>query len=149
MNKSGSSRLNYVLPLRTDNYIEDTLFVMPPEMEPWFGSHGGEPNDPFYPNIDFLCGDLITTDFAKDGGNLGYHAFLDLMTPTDRPKGTIKALSSQYFNELYKVCYRYNFLVALVYESLLFISLLPFLFRQFSLALINTIATTHYKKNVN
>ncbi|KNA14729.1 hypothetical protein SOVF_104970, partial [Spinacia oleracea] len=55
-NKSGDSRLNYHLPLRT----------------------------------------------AKDGGDLGYRAFKDLITPADKPQGQIDAPAAQHFNDLYK-----------------------------------------------
>lgn len=67
-NKSGSSRLNYHLPLRIGSWIEDTPFMIPPEMQSWFGSSGGKPTDMFYPNIDLLCRESVATDSAKDGG---------------------------------------------------------------------------------
>ncbi|KNA19231.1 hypothetical protein SOVF_063280, partial [Spinacia oleracea] len=58
-NRSGDSRLNYHLPLRTGGWIEDTPFKIPPAMKSWFGSPGGEPTDQFYPNIDLLCGESV------------------------------------------------------------------------------------------
>ncbi|XP_056692768.1 pectinesterase 31 isoform X3 [Spinacia oleracea] len=101
-NKSGDSRLNYHLPLRTGGWIEDTPFKIPEAMKSWFGSFGGEPTDQFYPNIDLLCGESVATDSAKDGGDLGYRAFRDLITPADRPQGQIDAPAAQHFNDLYK-----------------------------------------------
>lgn len=107
VNKSGNSRMNYHLSLRTGNWIEDTPFKIPREMFPWFGPPGGEPSEPFFPNIDLLCGESVVSDSAKDGGDFGYRAFRDLMTPTDQPKGEIEAPAAQHFNDLYKVCYLY------------------------------------------
>ncbi|XP_056686273.1 uncharacterized protein [Spinacia oleracea] len=101
-NKSGDSRLNYHLPLRTGGWIEDTPFKIPPQMKPWFETPGGEPTDQFYPTIDLLCGESVATDSAKDGGDLGYRAFKDLITPADRPQGQIDAPAAQHFNDLYK-----------------------------------------------
>ncbi|XP_056691117.1 uncharacterized protein [Spinacia oleracea] len=101
-NRSGDSRLNYHLPLRTGSWIEDTPFKIPEAMKSWFGSFGGEPTDQFYPNIDLLCGESVATDSTKDGGDLGYRAFRDLITPADRPQGQIDAPAAQHFNDLYK-----------------------------------------------
>ncbi|KNA21202.1 hypothetical protein SOVF_045460, partial [Spinacia oleracea] len=101
-NKSGDSRLNYHLPLRTGGWIEDTPFKIPPQMKSWFETLGGEPTDQFYPTIDLLCGESVATDSVKDGGDLGYRAFKDLITPADRPQGQIDAPAAQHFNDLYK-----------------------------------------------
>ncbi|XP_056689158.1 uncharacterized protein [Spinacia oleracea] len=101
-NRSGDSRLNYHMPLRTGGWIEDTPFKIPPAMKTWFGLAGGEPTDQFYPNIDLLCGESVATDSAKNGGDLGYHAFRDLITPADWPQGQIDAPAAQHFNDLYK-----------------------------------------------
>ncbi|KNA06356.1 hypothetical protein SOVF_181800 [Spinacia oleracea] len=102
-NKSGDSRLNYHLPLRTGGWIEDTPFKIPPQIKSWFETPGGEPTDQFYPTIDLLCGESVATDSAKDGGDLGYRAFKDLITPADRPQGQIDAPAAQHFNDLYKL----------------------------------------------
>lgn len=139
VNKSGSSRLNYHLPLRTDSWIEDTPFKVPPKKELWFGSSGGEPTDPYYPNIDLLSGESVATDSAKDGGDLGYCVFRDMMTTTDRLKGVIEALAAQHFNDLYKLCYQ-HFIICVFIPCYCNIYI-SFLFRQYSLAWTCTTCT--------
>lgn len=141
VNKSGSSRLNYVLPLRIGNWIEDTPFVIPPEMETWFGPPRGDPNDPYFPVINLLCGESVVTDSAKDGGDLGYRIFQDLMSPTDRLKVQLKLL----LPNISMICIRYVTLMIfplfLFYSARLLIICLTLFFRHFSLAKIYTMYT--------